>query len=608
MPSGDDDRERVRAAVNLVEQFAAVTKVKRSGRSHMALCPFHQEKTPSLSIDPARGLFYCHGCHKGGDVFTLVQETQGLSFPEALETLARQAGIVLSRRPGDGRRAAERERLVGVMRRAVDFYTQRLLTGPDAGPARAYLRSRGYDRPLVEKFGLGFAPTGAPFLRTELRAAGVSDADMERAGLIIRRGPRSRGADGITDRFWGRVMFPIYDLRGDPVGFGARLLSGTGPKYLNSPETALYRKSRLLYGLHLARRQISRDGESVVVEGYTDVIALHQAGMESAVATCGTALGEEHLEVLGRMGERIVLAFDADRAGSDAVLRGERVSRRSDRRLDLRVAGLPGGKDPADLVQDGRTDELREAVRNARPALQYRIERRLRRVDPSEPESRARAVNELAPLVAAVGDSTTRAQYEQLLSRGTGVGITQIRAAVGRSGGRVTAGRAESGAPPPKEPGSGSDRGSPMERELLRAILLNQPALRELEVDSTLFADGLSRRIFEAIEADWRATPPPEPTPIDWGRSDASSPDAETRDGPGDEIRLALLAIASDQSAPGDPRLMVIRCRREALGREAASIRAQMGRMAADDPRQDELLERFGQLERRRQELTGDLR
>ena len=601
MNRGEDDRDRVRAAVNLVEQFAAVTKVKRSGRSHMALCPFHQEKTPSLSIDPARGLFYCHGCHKGGDVFTLVQETQGLTFPEALETLARQAGITLSRRPGGGRAAAERERLVGVMRRAVEFYTRRLLGGADAGQARSYLRSRGYDRPLIEKFGLGFSPAGEPSLRTELRAAGIEDRAMERAGLVI-----SRGRDGARDRFWGRIMFPIHNLRGDPVGFGARLLAGTGPKYLNSPETPLYRKSELLYGLHMARREISRDDRAVVVEGYTDVIALHRAGLESAVATCGTALGEDHLEVLGRLGERIVLAFDADRAGSDAALRGERVSRRSGRRLDLRVAELPDGKDPADLVQDGRLDELREAVADARPVLQYRIERRLSRVDPTQPESRARAVNELAPLVAAVADPATRAEYEDALSRGTGVGIAEVKAAVRRSSGAGRSDRSGSRSKPTVRRGRPVHRGSPMERELLRAILLNHPALREMEVDGTLFAEGPHRRVFESIEADWRATPPGEPTPIHWRGEAPSAGAAGSADLP-EEARLAL-EISSDQSDPGDPRPMVIRCRREALGREAASISAQIGRLAADDPRRDGLLERFGHLQRRRQELTGDLR
>ena len=619
MKRGEDDRERIRAAVNLVEQFAAITKVKRSGRSFTALCPFHQEKTPSLSIDPGRGLFYCHGCHKGGDVFTLVQETQGLSFPEAMQTLARQAGIVLSYRPGDGGKAAERERLVQVMRLAVDFYTKRLLSGADAGPARAYLRSRGYDRPLIEKFGLGFSPLGEPSLKTELRSAGIADSLIERAGLAIRRAQDTRpgGSDELRDRFWGRVMFPIHDLRGDPVGFGARLMSGQGPKYLNSPETPLYRKSRLLYGLHLARKEIGRSDQAVVVEGYTDVIALHQAGMESAVATCGTALGEDHLEVLGRLGERIVLAFDADRAGSDAVLRGERVSRRSGRRLDLRVAELPDGKDPADLLQEGRLEELLEAVSGARPVLQYQMERRLSGVDLTEPESRARVVNELGALVAAVGDQATRGEYERTLSRMTGVGIAEIQAVVRRGAGRPAAGSSDD----PREPSSRDRgrgrpdfRGPPMERELLKAVLTNHPLLRELEVDNTLFGEGVYRRAFEEIEADWRATPIGRPTPITWREEDLSGGEAgeaassEVAGRPrSDEVRRALLVISTDHSEPGDPRPMVIRCRREALRREMEAVGAQMRSLATDDPLRPRLLKQVVQLERRRQELTGDL-
>ena len=608
MKRGEDDRERVRAAVNLVEQFAVITKVKRSGRSYTALCPFHQEKTPSLSIDPGRGLFYCFGCHKGGDVFTLIQETQGLSFPDALQSLARQAGIVLTSRPGDGGKAADRERLVQVMRRAVDFYTKRLLSGADAGPARAYLRSRGYDRPLIEKFGLGFSPLGEPSLKTELRSAGISDSIMERTGLTVKRG--GSGSDGLRDRFWGRIMFPIHDLRGDPVGFGARLMNGQGPKYLNSPETPLYHKSRLLYGLHLARREISRSDQAVVVEGYTDVIALHQAGMESAVATCGTALGEDHLEVLGRLGERIVLAFDADRAGSDAVLRGERVSRRSGRRLDLRVAELPDGKDPADLLQDGRLEDLRQAVGDSRPVLQYRMERRLAGVDLTDPESRARAVNELSALVGAVGDQATRAEYERTLSRMTGVGLSEIGAVVRRGAGKAAAeGPDDYRAPPSRSRGRSVNRGSAVERELLKAVLANHRALRELEVDSTLFGEGLYRRVFEEIEADWRAAPMGRPTPIAWRgeNSSAGETGSETPPSP-DAVHRELLAISADPLEPGDPRPLVIRCRRAALGREIDGLGARMRSLAADDPLRPQLLEQVVKLERRRQELTGDLR
>ena len=599
MNRGDDDRDRVRAAVNLVEQFAAVTKVRKSGRNHMALCPFHQEKTPSLSIDPARGLFYCHGCHKGGDVFTLVQETQGMSFPEALQTLARQAGIALTQRPGDGQRAAERQRLVGVMRRAVEFYTDRLLSGPDAGPARAYLRSRGYDRSIVEKFGLGFSPRRPPLLLTELRSAGFSDRDMERAGLVIR------GDGGYRDRFWDRIMFPIHDLRGEPVGFGARAMGDRNPKYLNSPETPVYRKSRLLYGLHLARREISRDERAVVVEGYTDVIAMHQGGLESAVATCGTALGEDHLEILGRLGRKIVLAFDADQAGGEAVLRGEEVSRRSGRRLNLRVARLPDGKDPADLMQDGRGDDLREAVDTARSVLEYRIERRFERVDPTDPESVAPAVNELAPLVAKVEDQTARGRYQKMLADRSGMDLAEVRGALGRAR-RRPADPADDGGhrrPPPRKV---IRRGSATERELLRAILINHPRLRDLEIDRTLFADGLYRRAFDEIEPVWRETPPGRVTPIRWEpeeKAEGESPGGSEQD----KVRMELVRIAVDESDTGDPRPMVIMCRDAALVRETNATTAMMRSLAKNDPRRDRLLGKVWELQRRRQELAGEL-
>ena len=599
MNRGDDDRDRVRAAVNLVEQFAAVTKVRKSGRNHMALCPFHQEKTPSLSIDPARGLFYCHGCHKGGDVFTLVQETQGMTFPEALQTLARQAGIALTKRPGDGRGAAERQRLVRVMRRAVEFYTDRLLSGPDAGPARAYLRSRGYDRRVVETFGLGFSPQRPPYLLAELRSAGFSDRDMERAGLVIR------GDDGYRDRFWDRIMFPIHDVRGEPVGFGARAMGDRNPKYLNSPETPVYRKSKLLYGLHLARTEISRDERAVVVEGYTDVIAMHQGGMGSAVATCGTALGEDHLEILGRLGSKIVLAFDADRAGGDAVLRGEEVSRKSGRRLNLRVARLPDGKDPADLVQDGRLEDLREAVDTARSVLEYRIERRFERVDPTDPESVAPAINDLAPLVARVQDQTVRGRYQKMLVDKSGMGLAEVQGALRRGRRRPVDqgdGR-EDRRPPPRRV---IRRGSLTERELLRAILSNHPYLRDLEIDRSLFTEGLYRQAFDEIEPVWRATPDGQVTPIPWQKEEEAE-GGSPGDFRQDEVKLELVRIAADGSDPGDPRPMVIMCRDAALVRETKATTAMMRSLAKNDPQRDRLLGKVWELQRRRQELTGEL-
>ena len=311
-----DDIDKVRQATDLVDLVSAVTKVKRSGRSFMAICPFHEEKSPSMSLDNARGLYHCFGCQKGGDVFTFLTETQGLDFNEAIEELARRAGIDIETDPGAGRRRGRRDALKEAVRRAIEVYHNRLRTGDDAGPARAYVRSRGYDVDVVSEYRLGYAPEGWTTLVGELRSAGVDERTMIEAGLA-RRGKGGR----VYDYFRGRVMFPIHDLRGDPVGFGARLLGGDGAKYLNSPETPIYHKSALLYGLDRARAAIARSGRSVVVEGYTDVIALHQAGVPEAVATCGTALTDDHFDLLRRFADRVVLAFDADEAGTEAARR-----------------------------------------------------------------------------------------------------------------------------------------------------------------------------------------------------------------------------------------------------------------------------------------------
>ncbi|MGH9895234.1 MAG: DNA primase, partial [bacterium] len=288
-----DDIDRVRAATNLVDLVGEVTTVKRSGRSFLAVCPFHQEKTPSLSLDATRGLYHCFGCGKGGDLYTFVQETQGLDFNEAVEFLARQAGIQIETDPGASRRRGEHEEMVEAVRQAVRFYQKALRSSPDAGPARAYLRGRGLGADAVDQYEIGFGPETDSWdaLVGSLRTEGVKDTTMMGAGLA------KRGKGGkLFDVFRNRLLFPIHDLRGDPVGFGGRTLSDRGPKYLNSADSRIYQKSRLLYSLNRAKGAIARAQEAVVVEGYFDVIAVNQAGNNTAVATCGTALGEDHFD------------------------------------------------------------------------------------------------------------------------------------------------------------------------------------------------------------------------------------------------------------------------------------------------------------------------
>jgi len=479
-----EDIDRVRERTDLVELAAEVTRVKRSGRSVMAVCPFHSEKTPSLSIDPARGLFHCFGCGKSGDVFGWVQETQGLGFSDALELLARRAGVTLTVDPEAAKHRDRRERLVDAVERTVSFYNERLRTADDAGHARSYLRSRGYGADVVEQFHLGYAPDGWEVLVKHLRDAGISDEAITGAGLGSRS---SRG--GIVDRFRNRLMFPIYDVRGDAVGFGARLLDGDGPKYLNSPETPIYHKSRLLYGLNWAKSQIVRSDESVVVEGYTDVIAFHLAEMPVAVATCGTALGEDHLDLLRRFSKRVVLAFDADEAGAGAAERGFERSVPGD--LDLRVAVLPEGRDPADLVAEGDVDELKASIDSSMPLLQFRIDRELKRFDLTEPEARGRAIRSAAALISLHPDSVVRREYAVLVSRRTGVDVASVESALSGS-----ARGPESPQLADDQPLTGAQR---TEREVLRLLLANDVGIRSYDVSADLFVDPLHRAAFELI-------------------------------------------------------------------------------------------------------------
>lgn len=495
----EDDREKVREATNIVDLIASVTTVKRSGRNQMAICPFHQEKTPSMSIDAARGLYYCHGCHAKGDVFTFVQESEGLNFHEALEYLAKRAGIVLTVDPRAREKQGKRHALVEVIGEAADFYHRTLMKSADAGHARSYLRSRGYDSDVVAEFKLGYAPGKGDSLVKELRARQISDRVMVEAGLA------RKGKSGYYDYFRDRLLFPTWDVRGEMVGFGGRILGEGQPKYLNTPETPVYKKSHLLYGLDRARREITRAGYAVVVEGYTDVIALHRSGMKQAVATNGTALGNDHFDLLRRFTDRIVLAFDADAAGGRAALRGDQLEIPVNLDLDLRVAEIPTGLDPAELVQKGRFDEVVEAVEKSVALLQYRIERDLDKYDISEPEARARALKSLAPRISKVSDPLARREYARFLADRLRVDLESVEEAMGRRRG---------GRRGPSNVGKTYEGRERFERELLRAVLADGGAAFRAGISVEHFRDNQVRSAFREIEETLKSTPEGAPVPF----------------------------------------------------------------------------------------------
>lgn len=420
----DEDVGRVRSDSDIVAIVGQYTQLRRVGRRFTGLCPFHTEKTPSFSVNAEEGLYYCFGCGEKGDVITFVREKEQLDFVGAVEWLANRANVTLRYTDADQGQSRRRKTILqAAVGEAADWYHQRLLSADDAAPARAYLRHRGYDGDLVRSFRIGWAPDGWDELA---RSLNLSNRELSDSGLgfVNRRGRQQ-------DAFRRRIMFPVFDAHGEPVGFGGRKLpDDEGPKYKNSSESTIYAKSRLLYGLNWAKGAIVEHDQAIVCEGYTDVIAFFQAGMGRAVATCGTALTEEHVKLLRRFAGRVVLAFDADAAGQDAAARFYEWER--DHGLDVAVADLPPGVDPGDL---GRKDpeELRRAIEQARPFLQFRVDRAMDRADLTSAEGRARAAEQALAMVGEHPDPLVRDQYVIEVATRTRIQIELLRAQLGES-------------------------------------------------------------------------------------------------------------------------------------------------------------------------------
>ncbi len=384
-----------------MEVIGQYVSLQKRGRSFLGLCPFHDEKTPSFHVDPGKGMFYCFGCHAGGDVFSFLTRIENRGFMEVVRELAERAHVELPAArlsPEERQKADERERLLGVLEVAAGYYERKLL-GSDAGPAVSYLQKRGISSEVAREFRLGFAPDGWQNLVDFLNRSNHPLFLAEKAGLIVSR-PRDR--QGYYDRFRARVMFPIRDVSGKVIGFGGRVLGDGEPKYLNSPETVLFNKSRTLFGLDLARRAIGKEDMAVVVEGNFDTISLHAAGVRNVVATCGTSLTRDHLRVLKRYTRRIVLVYDGDSAGIKAAERSLGLFLEED--LWPFFVPLPAGKDPDDVVRDEGGEAFQERVRQAVPLLEHLIRRQALAARASAMDQEA-ALEELKPLFSLFGKS-----------------------------------------------------------------------------------------------------------------------------------------------------------------------------------------------------------
>lgn len=405
------------------------------------LCPFHDEKSPSFTVRESAGTFHCFGCGEGGDVVAFVQKMDHLSFVEAVERLAGRLGMELEREEG-GPGAPEgglgrRSRLVEANRIAQELYADLLISSPDARAARAFLRERNFFRAESEQFGIGFAPRGGEELARLLRSRGFSDEEMALAGLV------GRGARGSYDRFRGRLMWPIRDTSGDTIGFGARRIFDDDrieAKYLNTTETSIYKKSHVLYGIDLAKKAISTGRQAVIVEGYTDVMAAHLSGVESAVATCGTAFGVDHIKLLRRLMRdepgldpaRIVFTFDGDAAGQKAAMRAFAEDQRWTAQSFVAVA--PQGMDPCDLRLQAGPAAVKALVSDAVPMFEFAVRTLLARCDLASAEGRVQGMKVVAPVINSIKDPSLRPEYQRTVAGWIGVSVEQLADQMRRAG------------------------------------------------------------------------------------------------------------------------------------------------------------------------------
>ncbi len=515
--------DEVKDRLDIVEVVQGYVPLKKAGRNYKGLCPFHSEKTPSFVVFPETGTWHCFGaCGTGGDVFTFVQKQENLSFGEALKILARRAGVELEPLSPQAAEQQQRLDLLREINQSAATYFHHLLLNSDEGArARAYLAKRGLNEDTIARFQVGYALDRWDGLLRYLTSKNYAQEDLAEAGVIVER----EDGSGYYDRFRGRVIFVIRDHRGRTIGFGGRVLGDGVPKYLNSPQTPLFDKSSVLFGLDEAKRGIRTAGEVVIVEGYMDVLMAHQHGIDNVVAQMGTALTEAQLKQLKRFTQRFVLALDSDVAGDRATLRGLDVARQvADREVvpvptprglirfedrlaaDLRIVSLPAGRDPDEVIRESPS-QWAQLVGKAKPVMDYYFEALTADLDLGEAKGKAEAVRTLGPLVAEVGDRVQRTHYLQQLARMVQVDERSLWEQIRRAGGRQ---------PQPRRPQPRRAIGKPQKAALTLdehclAAVLHHPRLLA-QVDGAMegsgeagfSADDLRRAEDRAILEAWR--------------------------------------------------------------------------------------------------------
>ncbi|MGW5633564.1 DNA primase [Streptomyces sp. NPDC003832] len=595
----DEDVKAVRDAVPIDAVVSEYLQLRNAGGGNLkGLCPFHDEKSPSFQVSPAKGLFHCFGCQEGGDTITFVMKVDHLSFSEAVERLAAQAGITLRYEEGGynpSHQRGERIRLVEAHKIAADWYAEQLAVGPEAETGRVFLAERGFDQAAAVHFGVGYSPQGWDHLTRFLRGKGFTDKELILSGLS------QEGRRGPIDRFRGRLMWPIRDIGGEVVGFGARKLyeADNGPKYLNTPDTVIYRKSHVLYGIDLAKKDIAKASRAVVVEGYTDVMACHLAGVTTAIATCGTAFGGDHIKILRRLlmdngSARVIFTFDGDAAGQKAALRAFEDDQKF--AAETYIAIAPDGMDPCELRLAKGDEAVAELAEPRTPLFEFALRQIVVRYDLDTPAGRAAALDEAAPIVARIKNSG--AQHEVAVQLAGMLGILDTQFVVKRVAqlARWARDRGGKGPAPARGPQQQYDAaprtaaGGPAlnlrnpvyatERELLKLALqrpeLVSPAFDAYGVDEFTAAPyaAVRQAVMEAGGAEY-------------GVQDAQDYLVRVRDAaPDDAVRamvteLAVEAIMRrtvDENYAGEQLVTV---RRRAVERRIRDIQSQMTRLSA---------------------------
>ncbi|SEC95580.1 DNA primase [Streptomyces sp. 2231.1] len=603
----DEDVKAVRDAVPIDAVVSEYLQLRNAGGGNLkGLCPFHDEKSPSFQVSPSKGLFHCFGCQEGGDTLTFVMKVDHLSFSEAVERLAAQAGITLRYEEGGynpAHQRGERIRLVEAHKIAAQWYAEQLATSPEAETGRIFLAERGFDQAAAVHFDVGYSPQGWDHLTRYLRGKGFTDKELILSGLS------QEGRRGPIDRFRGRLMWPIRDIGGEVVGFGARKLyeADNGPKYLNTPETAIYRKSQVLYGIDLAKKDIAKASRAVVVEGYTDVMACHLAGVTTAIATCGTAFGGEHIKILRRLlmdngSARVIFTFDGDAAGQKAALRAFEDDQKF--AAETYIAIAPDGMDPCDLRLAKGDEAVTDLVEPRTPLFEFALRQIVRRYDLDTPAGRAAALDEAAPIVARIKNSG--AQHEVAVELAGMLGILDTQFVVRRVAQLARWARDRGGKGPQQGPARPVDQqwaGAPRPATSGPALTLRNPvfaAEREL-LKLALQRPELVSPAFDAYGVDEFTAPPyaavrqavAEAGGAEFGVADPQEYLVRVREAaPDDVVRAMVTELAVepilrrtvDETYAGT---VLVQIRRRAVERRIRDVQSQLTRLATGgDPAQ----------------------